>query len=100
MVIGNAIGKDHRNISCAFSKFFGRLFDSFCLCRKRFLKEAYKKEYIFCDAPSFSFLSLKNESFAMQNLKTLKFLYDLVFHQVHPMNMYFHKKGHFFCTKK
>jgi hypothetical protein len=26
----------------------------------------------------------------------LTFLYDLVFHQVHPMNMYFHKKGHVF----
>jgi hypothetical protein len=25
-----------------------------------------------------------------QNFKTLKFLFDLVFHQVHPMNMFFH----------
>jgi hypothetical protein len=43
---------------------------------------------------------LKNESFAMQpffqNFKTLKFLNDLVFHQVHPMNMYFHGRGHVF----
>ncbi len=29
-----------------------------------------------------------------QNFKTLKFLYDLVFDQIHPMNMYFHKRGH------
>jgi hypothetical protein len=35
-----------------------------------------------------------NESLAIpffQNLKTLKNLYVLNFHQVHPMNMYFHK---------
>jgi hypothetical protein len=37
---------------------------------------------------------LKNKSSLcnpfFQNLKTLKFLYVLNFHQVHPMNMYFH----------
>jgi len=31
--------------------------------------------------------------------KTLKFLYDLVFHQVHLMNMYFHKRGHVFVVQ-
>jgi hypothetical protein len=36
----------------------------------------------------------------LQNFKTLTFLYDLVFHRVHPMNMYFHKMGHVFLTKK
>jgi hypothetical protein len=33
-----------------------------------------------------------------QNLKTLKFLYNLVFHQVHIMNIYFHRKGHVFIV--
>jgi hypothetical protein len=37
----------------------------------------------------------------LQSFKTLKFLFDLVFHQVHPMNIYFHKRGNFFsCTKR
>jgi hypothetical protein len=35
-----------------------------------------------------------------QNFKILKSLYDLVFHQVHPMNMYFHRRGHVFVIKK
>jgi hypothetical protein len=35
-----------------------------------------------------------------QNLKTLKFLYYLIFHQVHLMNMYFHRKGHAFVIQK
>jgi len=35
-----------------------------------------------------------------QNSKTLKFLNDWVFHQVHPMNMYFHKMGHIFVVQK
>jgi hypothetical protein len=35
----------------------------------------------------------------LQNLKTSKFLYDLVFHQVHPMNMYFHRRGHGFVVQ-
>jgi hypothetical protein len=30
----------------------------------------------------------------------LKFLNDLVFHQVHPMNMYFHRKRHVFVVQK
>jgi hypothetical protein len=30
----------------------------------------------------------------------LKFLNDLVFHQVHPMNMYFHRRGHVFVVQK
>jgi len=34
-----------------------------------------------------------------KNLKNLKFLIDLVFHQVHPMNMYFHKRGHVFVIE-
>jgi hypothetical protein len=46
----------------------------------------------------------KNESFALQpflsKFKTLKFLYDFVFHQVHPMNMNFHRKGHGFIVQK
>jgi hypothetical protein len=36
----------------------------------------------------------------LQNLKTLKFLYNLVFHQVHLRNIYFHKKGHVFVVQK
>jgi hypothetical protein len=36
----------------------------------------------------------------LQNFKTLKFLYDLIFHQIHLMNMYFHRKGHFLLYKK
>ncbi len=36
----------------------------------------------------------------IQNFKTLKFLNDLVFHQVHPMNMYFHRRGHVFVVQK
>jgi hypothetical protein len=35
-----------------------------------------------------------------QNFKTLKFLYDSVFHQIYPMNMYFHRKGHVFIVHK
>jgi hypothetical protein len=34
----------------------------------------------------------------LQNFKTLKFLYDLIFYQVHPMNMYSHRKGHDFVV--
>jgi len=39
-------------------------------------------------------------SFFLQNFKTSKFLNDLVFHQVHPMNMYFHRKRHVFVVQK
>jgi len=35
----------------------------------------------------------------LQNFKTLKLLYDLVFHQVHLMNMYFHRRGHVFVVQ-
>jgi hypothetical protein len=28
----------------------------------------------------------------LQNFKTFKFLNNLIFHQVHPMNMYFHRR--------
>jgi len=46
---------------------------------------------------------LKKKSFSLQpflqNLKTLKFLYNLVFHQVHIMNIYFHRRGHVFVVK-
>jgi hypothetical protein len=31
----------------------------------------------------------------LRNLKTFKFLYNLVFHQVHIMNIYFHRRGMF-----
>jgi hypothetical protein len=41
-------------------------------------------------------MNLLPYSHFFQNFKTLTFLYDLIFHQVHPMNMYFHKKGHVF----
>jgi hypothetical protein len=47
---------------------------------------------------------LKNESFALQhflqNFKTLKFLFDFVFHQVHSINMHFHRRGHVFVLQK
>jgi hypothetical protein len=36
----------------------------------------------------------------VQNFKTLKFLNDLVFHQFHPMNMYFHRRGMFVLYKQ
>jgi len=36
----------------------------------------------------------------LQNFKTFKFSYDLVFHRVYPMNMYFHRKGMFLLYKK
>ncbi len=36
----------------------------------------------------------------LQNFKTLKFLYDLVFHQVHSMNIYIHRRGHVFVAQK
>jgi hypothetical protein len=39
-------------------------------------------------------------SLFFQNFKTLKFLNDLVFHQVHPMNTHFHRKGHVFVVQK
>jgi len=41
----------------------------------------------------------KNESFALQ-LFSLNFWYDLDFHQIHQMNMYFHKKEHVFVVQK
>jgi hypothetical protein len=45
-----------------------------------------------------------NESLALQpfpsKFKTLKFLHDLVFHQVHPMTMYFYRRGHVFVVQK
>jgi hypothetical protein len=34
----------------------------------------------------------------LQILKTLKFLYNLVFYQVHIMNIYFHRRGHVFIV--
>ncbi len=40
-----------------------------------------------------------NESFALQPF-LLKILHDLVFHQVHPLNMYFHRRGHVFVVQK
>ncbi len=46
---------------------------------------------------------LKNEYFALQpspsKFQDLKFLYDLIFHQIHPMNMYFHKRGYVFVEQ-
>jgi hypothetical protein len=36
----------------------------------------------------------------LQNFKTLTFLYDSIFHQVQPMNMYFHRKRHVFVVQK
>jgi len=42
---------------------------------------------------------LKIEPFALQPFP-LKFLFNLVFHQVHPMNMYFHRRGHVFVVQK
>jgi len=36
----------------------------------------------------------------LQNFKTLKFFFDLIFHQIHPMNMYFHKRGNVFIVQK
>jgi hypothetical protein len=46
-----------------------------------------RKSVLFLAALSFKF-------------KTLKFLYNLVFHQVHLMNMYFHRRGHVFVVQK
>jgi hypothetical protein len=47
---------------------------------------------------------LKNQYFTcnlfLQNFKTLTFLHDLAFHQIHPMNMHFHKMGHLFVVQK
>jgi hypothetical protein len=36
----------------------------------------------------------------LQNFKTLKFLFDLIFHQIHPMNMYFNKRGNVLIVQK
>jgi hypothetical protein len=33
-------------------------------------------------------------------LNPLKILYDFFFHQVNPMNMYFHKREHVFVVEK
>jgi hypothetical protein len=35
----------------------------------------------------------------IQNFKTLNFLFVLVFHQVYPMNMYFHRREHVFVIQ-
>jgi hypothetical protein len=45
-------------------------------------------------------MNLFSCSHFLQNFKTLTFLYDLVFHQVHPLNMYFHRRGHIFVVQK
>jgi hypothetical protein len=39
-------------------------------------------------------------NYFFQIFKTLKFLYDLVSHQVHTMNVYFHRRGACFCCTK
>jgi len=36
----------------------------------------------------------------LQNFKIVKKIYDLVFHQVDPMKMYFHRRGHVFVVQK
>jgi len=36
----------------------------------------------------------------LQNFNILKFLYDLVFHQLHPMNMHFYRRGHVFVVQE
>jgi hypothetical protein len=36
----------------------------------------------------------------VQNFKALKFYYDFGFHQVHPMNIYFHRRGMFLLYTK
>jgi hypothetical protein len=36
----------------------------------------------------------------LQNFKTLKSLCDLIFHQVHSMHMYIHRRGHVFVVWK
>jgi hypothetical protein len=45
-------------------------------------------------------MNISSYSSFFQNFKTLKFLYDLVFHQIHPMNMYFHRRGYVFVVQK
>jgi len=35
-----------------------------------------------------------------QNFKTLKSLYGLVPHQVHPINVYFYTRGHVFVVQR
>jgi hypothetical protein len=36
----------------------------------------------------------------LQNFKIVKLFYDLVFHEVDQMNMYFHRKGRVFVVQK
>jgi len=39
-------------------------------------------------------------SLFLQNFKIVNFFYDLVFHQVDPMNMYLYRRGHVFVVHK
>jgi hypothetical protein len=71
--------------------FFGRIISYTC--------DLHLKLDILNPLNIFFFSKWLNESFVFfQNFKTSKFLYDLCFHQVHPMNMYFRHKSNFFGT--
>jgi hypothetical protein len=55
--------------------------------------------YIFFYQMGFKMNPLPYNPF-FQNFKSLKILNDLIFHQIHPMNMYFHRRGMFSLYKK
>ncbi len=78
------------------SMFFGKIFPYTC--------DLHFKLNISNPSNNFFVKWLKKNPFPcnpfLQNLKTLKFLYNLVFHQVHTMNIYFHRRGHVFVVQK
>jgi hypothetical protein len=77
--------------------FFGKIISYTCDLHLK-LEILNPLNIIFCQMVNKMNLFLHNPF--LQNFKTLKFLYNLVFHQVHLMNMYFHRRGHAFVVQK
>jgi hypothetical protein len=77
--------------------FFGKI--TFCICDLHLkLNILNPLNIIFCKMV-LKMSPLPCKPF-LQNFKTLKFLYDLIFHQIHTMNIYFHRRGACFCYIK
>jgi hypothetical protein len=74
--------------------FFGKIFS--CTCDLHLKLDILNPLNIIILSNGFKKKSFPLKPF-LQNLKTSKFLYNLIFRQVHIMNIYFHKKGACFC---
>jgi hypothetical protein len=85
------------NFNGQLNMFFGKIFS--CTCNLH-LKLVFLNplNIIFFQMVEILFFFLV--AFFFQNLKILKILYNLVLHQVHIVNMYFHRRVHVFLVKK